>query len=207
MTGRFISIEGGDGAGKSTQVRMLAARLRESGVEAITTREPGGSDGAEQIRDMILSNRSTWEMRAEALLFAAGRSDHVDKVIVPHLARGVWVVSDRYVDSSRAYQGMAGGLGDEHIMGLHRLGGAIMPDRTILLQLGHADGTARANGEGDADAVDRILARGSEFHSGVEAAFAALAAAEPDRIRTVDAGGTVDEVHARVMDALADLLP
>lgn len=207
MTARFISIEGGDGAGKSTQVRMLAARLREMGIESITTREPGGSEGAEEIRELILSNRSTWEMRAEALLFATARSDHVDKVIRPHLVRGTWVVSDRFVDSSRAYQGMAGGLGDDHIMALHRLGGELMPDRTILLQIGHATGTKRANGEGDEDAVDRILARGEVFHSGVEEAFATLAAAEPDRIRTVDAGGTIEEVHARVMDALADLLP
>jgi dTMP kinase len=204
--GRFISIEGGDGAGKSTQVRRLADQLRGMGIGVVVTREPGGSTGAEAIRQLLLSNDSTWGMRAEALLFAAGRADHVEQTILPALERGDWVVSDRYVDSSRAYQGDAGGLGDDHVMALHRLGGEILPDRTILLQVGHETGTARANGDGDGEDVDRILARGAVFHSGVERAFVRIGESDADRIRKVDAAGTVDEVHARVMDQLGDLL-
>lgn len=206
MTGRFISFEGGDGAGKTTQVRMLAERLRSMGIGVTTTREPGGSPGAEAIRGLILSNDSSWGMRAEALLFAAARADHVDKTVAPALDRGDWVVSDRFVDSSRAYQGAAGGLGDEHVMTLHAHGGALMPDRTILLRLGHEQGLARANGEGDGVEVDRILARGGTFHSAVDDAFERIAAAEPERVRVVDARGTVEEVHARVMEQLEDLL-
>ncbi|MBX9639535.1 MAG: dTMP kinase, partial [Mycobacteriaceae bacterium] len=140
MKGSFISFEGGDGAGKTTQVRLLAARLREMGIDVTTTREPGGSAGAETIRGLLLSTDSTWGMRAEALLFAAGRADHVEKTIQPALERGEWVISDRYVDSSRAYQGAAGGLGDEHVMTLHAHGAALMPDRTILLRFGAAHG-------------------------------------------------------------------
>lgn len=204
--GRFISVEGGDGAGKSTQVRRLAEALRGKGIPVTVTREPGGSPGAEAIRGLLLSNDSTWGMRAEALLFAAGRADHVEMVIQPALDRGEWVLSDRFVDSSRAYQGSAGGLGDKHVMDLHRLGGGILPDRTVLLMMDHGTGTARATGESDDEVVDRILARGATFHSGVELAFIEMAAADTGRIRMVDASGTVEDVHALVMEQLSDLL-
>lgn len=207
MTGRFISLEGGDGVGKSTQVKMLAALLGRLGIPVTTTREPGGSPGAETIRGLILSKSSDWDMRTEALLFAAARADHVDKIIGPALARGEWVVSDRFVDSSRAYQGGAGGLGDDHVMDLHRLGAAIMPERTVLLRMPQVEGTARANGDGDGDDIDRILARGAPFHSRVETAFDTTAAGEPHRVRVIDASGTVEQVHARVAEALKDLLP
>ena len=135
-TGRFISLEGGEGAGKSTQLRALARTLRERGLDVLETREPGGSDGAEAIRTLLLTGGADrWSPRAEALLFAAARADHIEKTIRPALARGAWVLSDRFLDSSRAYQGQ-GELSDSDIVALHRIGSAdFLPDRTLVLTL------------------------------------------------------------------------
>jgi dTMP kinase len=122
MTGRFIAFEGGEGAGKSTQARLLAEALRRRGVEVVVTREPGGTAGAEAIRALLLSTEGEgWGARAEALLFAAARADHVERLIRPALARGAWVICDRFLDS-RAYQGGGGGLSDDDIRTLHRIG-------------------------------------------------------------------------------------
>lgn len=206
MAGCFISFEGGDGSGKSTQARLLAARLKEMGLDVELTREPGGSPNAEAVRKLLLSHEHDWDMRAEALLFAAGRSDHVNKLIRPALERGAWVISDRFLDSSRAYQGAAGGLGDEHIMALHKMGAAMIPDRTLLLQVAHKTGTGRANSDGDDVEVDRIMARGDSFHAGVEDAFKEIAFNDPGRVRTINGSGTIEEVHRAIMDQLADLL-
>lgn len=208
MTGRFLSLEGGEGAGKSTQIRALAAALRARGVEVVETREPGGSAGAETIRQLLLTgDADRWSARAEALLFAAARADHVEKTIRPALARGAWVLSDRFVDSSRAYQSGAGGLDDADIMALHRFGSeGLLPDRTLVLTLPEAEAEARAHAR-DGGTGDRIGGRDRAFHKAVARAFAGHAAAEPERVRLIDASGAAEDVTARLMDAIADLLP
>lgn len=205
--GRFISLEGGEGAGKSTQLRALAAALRLRGLEVFETREPGGSEGAEAIRTLLLSGEADrWSPRAEALLFAAARADHVEKTIRPALDRGAWVVSDRFLDSSRAYQGM-GDLTDADIAALHRIGSeGFLPDRTLFLALPEAEAQHRAR-KRDGEAADRIGAREADFHAKVAQAFARFAASEPERIRSIDASGEADIVTARLIEALADLLP
>jgi len=205
VRGRFVSFEGGEGAGKSTQARMLAAALRDRGLDPVLTREPGGSEGAERVRDLLMRGRADrWSTRSEALLFAAARADHVEKLILPALDAGRWVICDRYVDSTRAYQG-AGGLSDADVTALHRFGsGGLLPDRTILLVLPPEGGLARAATR-DGPAADRFTARPADYHARVAAAFDAIAAAEPDRVRRVDADGTADDVAARVWAALADL--
>ncbi len=208
MNGRFISLEGGEGAGKSTQLRALAAALRARGIEVVETREPGGSDGAEAIRALLLTGESDrWSPRAEALLFAAARADHVERTIRPALARGAWVVSDRFLDSSRAYQSGASGLPDAEILTLHRIGSdGLLPDRTILLTLPEAEAEARAAAR-DEGRGDRIGGRDKAFHRAVARDFAGYAASEPHRVRPVDASGAPEAVTARLLAALEDLLP
>ena len=204
--GRFISLEGGEGAGKSTQVKALAAALEDRGIRCLVTREPGGSGGAEAVRDLLLQgDESRWGAKAEALLFAAARADHVEKTIRPALDEGRWVLSDRFVDSSLAYQGGAGGLGIEAVRAINAFGiGDAFPDRTLVLVL--EEGQDRAL-ERDRDAPDRIGGRPREYHHKVETAFRLIAAEEPDRVRLVDASGEREEVTGRLLDAIADLLP
>lgn len=204
--GRFISLEGGEGVGKSTQLRALAAMAEERGIEVVMTREPGGSSGAEAIRELLLTgNDSRWSPRAEALLFAAARADHVEKTIRPALEAGKWVLSDRFLDSSIAYQGGAGGLGPDTIRELHAIGSeGFVPDRTLVLMLGDGEGSMRAERR-DGGAADRIGGRGSLYHAAVEQAFRAISAEDPARVRLVDASGTPHEVSARLASELADL--
>lgn len=206
--GRFLTLEGGEGAGKSTQIVLLAEALRGRGLEVVVTREPGGTEGAEAIRALLLSGaEDRWNPRAEALLFAAARSDHVARVIRPALERGAWVLCDRYVDSTRAYQSGASGLDDADLLTLHRIGsGGLMPDRTLLLTLPLEVAAARAAAR-DTGGVDRFGARDPGFHQRVGQAFLAYAAQEPARWRPIDASGTPDEVQAAILRALADLLP
>ena len=206
-TGRFITLEGGEGAGKSTQLRALAAVLRARGLDVVETREPGGSEGAEAIRALLLTGGSDrWSARAEALLFAAARADHGEKTIRPALARGAWVLSDRFLDSSRAYQGQ-GDLTDADILALHHIGSAdFLPDRTLFLTLPEDEAADRARAR-DGDISDRIGGRDSGFHRAVADAFARFAVEEPARVRAVDASGAATEVTERLLDALADLLP
>ena len=205
--GRFITLEGGEGAGKSTQLRRLADTLRARGHDVIETREPGGSPGAEAIRQLLLEGaEERWSPGAEALLFAAARADHVDKTIRPALERGAWVLSDRFLDSSLAYQGGAGGVGAKAVRRLHEVGsGGLLPDRTLLLRLDPEEAAARARSR-DTDGADRIGARDAAYHARVAAAFEALAEAEPARFRTVDAKGSADEVTSRLLAAVEDLL-
>ena len=204
--GRFISLEGGEGVGKSTQVQSLATALRERGIDVIITREPGGSEGAERIRELLLTGSDErWGDQAEALLFAAARADHVEKTICPALERGQWVLSDRFVDSSLAYQGGAGGLGIEAVRAINAFGiGDAFPDRTLILAVD--EGAQRAR-ERDMDGSDRIGGRSDEYHRKVEAAFHIIAAEEPERVRLVDASGAPDEVTQRLIQAIMDLLP
>ena len=202
--GRFISLEGGEGVGKSTQLRALASALRERGLTVVETREPGGSEGAEAIRRLLLGEQD-WPIEAEALLFSAARADHVNKVIRPAIERGDWVLSDRFVDSSLAYQGGAGELGIERIRELHEFAtGNFLPDRTLVLAL--PEGMDRAR-ERDGNDGDRIGGRGDEFHEKVGAAFEIIAAEEPDRVKLIDASGSEGNVTERLLAAIADLVP
>jgi dTMP kinase len=206
--GRFISLEGGEGAGKSTQATRLAAALQERGIETLVTREPGGSAGAEAIRGLLMQGEvARWSPHAETLLFAAARADHVEKRINPAVAAGIWVICDRFIDSSRAYQGLAGGIDDAAIMALHGFGSrGLLPDRTFVLDMGHDEGSQRATGR-DGAAADRFAARGEEFHRDVADAFRRFAADEPDRIRLIDAAGAPEAVTDRLLAGLTDLLP
>ena len=205
MSGRFISLEGGEGVGKSTQAKALAAALRERGLDVVETREPGGSAGAEAIRSLLLHDHH-WPPEAEALLFAAARADHVARTIRPALAGNAWVVCDRFLDSSIAYQGGAGGLGFAAIRALHEIGShGFLPDRTLLLQLPEGEADARA-GRRDQGGADLIGGRGADYHRGVAAAFLRLAGEEPDRFRVIDAGGSAEAVTGRLLAAIEDLL-
>lgn len=204
--GRFISLEGGEGVGKSTQVRALAETLNGRGLDVVVTREPGGSVGAEAVRELLLGGaEDRWGARAEALLFAGARADHVDKTIRPALEAGKWVLSDRFIDSSLAYQGGAGGLGIEAVRDINAFGiGEWFPDRSLVLVLD--DGAERARLR-DAGGSDRIGGRSDVYHRKVETAFRLIAAEEPDRVSLIDASGPPLEVTQRLLDAIADLLP
>ena len=201
MRGRFITLEGGEGAGKSTQAAMLADALRAQGRKVLLTREPGGTAGAEAIRSLLLARDHDWGGPAEALLFAAARADHVVNAILPAVEAGTWVVCDRFIDSSRAYQGAW--MDDADILSLHQIGsGNLLPDCTILL-LANEDAVMARLAARDGDVSDRIGGRPAEYHRAVAARFRAYAAADPDRFAVVDADGTIPEVHGQVMAALA----
>ena len=204
--GRFISLEGGEGVGKSTQVQALAEALRKRGLGVLVTREPGGSQGAEAIRDLLLrGDEDRWDPRTEVLLFAAARADHVEKAIRPALEAGKWVLTDRFADSSLAYQGGAGGVGIETVRTINAFAiDGWFPDRTLVLTLDEGGERARAR---DTDGSDRIGGRPNDYHRKVEAAFRIIAAEEPERVKLIDASGSADEVTARLLDAIQDLLP
>jgi len=203
---RFITLEGGEGVGKSTQLKALHAALNERGVDCVVTREPGGSEGAEAIRSLLLSgDEARWSAESEALLFATARADHVEKTIRPALEKGRWVLSDRFLDSSLAYQGGAGGLGIERVRELYRFAcGEFLPDRTLVLTLDEGGERARAR---DTEGADRIGGRSADYHHKVETAFRIIAAEEPERVRLVDASGSPEEVTQRLLDNLEDLIP
>ena len=204
--GKFITLEGGEGVGKSTQVRALAEALKQRGIDVLVTREPGGSEGAEKIRELLLGgDEDRWGPRAEVLLFAAARADHVEKTIRPALESGRWVLCDRFADSSLAYQGGAGGLGIETVRSLNVAAvGDAFPDRTLVLILEEGSERARAR---DTDGSDRIGGRPADYHRKVDAAFKIIAAEEPERVKLVEASGSPTEVTARLLGELADLLP
>ena len=204
--GKFISLEGGEGAGKSTQVKALAAALQERGIDLLVTREPGGSEGAERIRDLLLGGaEDRWTARAEALLFAAARADHIERTIRPALEDGTWVLSDRFLDSSLAYQGGAGELGIEQVRAINAFAiGDTFPDRTLVLALTEGGARARAR---DNEMSDRIGGRSEIYHQKVDLAFRLIAAEEPERVKIIDASGSPEEVTRRLLDAIGDLLP
>jgi dTMP kinase len=206
-TARFITLEGGEGVGKSTQVRALHAALSARGIDCVVTREPGGSHSAEAIRNLLLTGEDAGlSPEAEALLFAAARADHVEKTIKPALAEGRWVLSDRFLDSSLAYQGGALGLGIDRVRDLYRFAcDDFLPDRTLILMLDGMEGVERASAR-DPEA-DRIGGRSVEYHRRVETAFRTIAATEPDRVRLINASGSPENVTAKLVEAIADLLP
>jgi dTMP kinase len=209
--GRFITFEGGEGAGKSTQLKRLAARLEAPipqgwGREVVATREPGGSPGAEDIRALVLRGAAErWSPVTETLLMYAARRDHVERVIRPALARGAWVVCDRFADSTRAYQGAAGGTDAGLIAALETyiLEGT-RPDLTLVFDLPVAEGLERAHARAGAEM--RFESKGQAFHERLREGFLAIAKAEPGRCTIVDATGSLDEVEARVWAAVDDRL-
>lgn len=204
--GRFISLEGGEGVGKSTQARALATALRARGLDVVETREPGGSEGAEAIRKLLLEGSADrWTAGAEALLFAAARADHVAKTVRPALDAGKWVVTDRFLDSSLAYQGGAGGFPIERLRALHDVGSdGLLPDRTLLLTLPTEEATRRAEARDRGDS-DRIGGRDAAYHARVAQNFVLLAEQEPDRFRLIDATGDAEAVTGRLLAAVEDL--
>ncbi|HKI15101.1 MAG TPA: dTMP kinase [Roseiarcus sp.] len=207
--GRFITLEGGEGAGKSVQAKRLEERLQALGLAVVRTREPGGSPGAEALRKAILSGfAAQFGAAAQALLFAAARVDHLDKTVLPALASGAWVVCDRFADSTRAYQGAAGNLSPDFIPCLERLTvGANTPDLTLILDLAPEVGLKRAakrrQGRGR---PDRFESEGLPFHQTLRRAFLDIAAAEPRRCAVIDAGRTEYEVAVDIWSAVESRL-
>lgn len=205
--GRFITLEGGEGVGKSTQSRLLAEALAGVGIVVELTREPGGTPGAEAIRNLLLDTTGdNWGARSEALLFAAARSDHVEKRILPALDAGKWVICDRFIDSSRAYQGGGGGLDDGALLALHQIGSkGLLPDLTLLLEV-PPEISARRVASRDGAETDAIGGRDASYHARVASAFARLADADPVRFRRISADAPVEDTHRRIMDSVRPLV-
>ncbi|WP_373492484.1 dTMP kinase [Parasphingorhabdus sp.] len=205
--GRFISLEGGEGTGKSTQAIALAEALETKGYIVNLTREPGGTPGAEIIRDLLLSGpEEKWHIRTEALLFAAARAEHCANLIRPALARNEWVICDRFIDSSRAYQSVDGQLSDAEIMNLHDVGSRnLMPDRTFILDLPEAVALRRATARDRGDS-DRIGGRGRDYHHAVMANFRQFVVDDPERIRLIDASQSVEAITEKLLEGLGDLM-
>jgi dTMP kinase len=200
--GRFITFEGGEGAGKSTQVRILAGRLRAAGLDVVATREPGGSDGAEAIRALLVNgDPDRWSAVSETLLMYAARRDHIERTIRPALERGAWVISDRFADSTRAYQGAGGGAPASLIQTLERhVLGETRPDLTLILDLPVDVGLARTMARNHAET--RFEAKGAAFHQRLREGFLAIARVEADRCVVVDASAPVDQVEAAIWAAV-----
>ena len=209
-TGRFITVEGGEGAGKSTQIRRLATWLDGRGIETVTTREPGGTPGAEAIRALLVTGEpDRWDATTEALLITAARRDHAEKVIRPALARGAWVLCDRFADSTLAYQGYAGGLPPDGLTALTRFTvGDLTPDLTIILDLPAAEGLTRAGARPGvrSAAESRFEERTLRFHNAVRDGFLDIARREPARCVVVDASAPVDAVARQVVAAVGQRL-
>lgn len=202
MNGRFITFEGGEGAGKTTQIARLAGDLAAAGMNVCRTREPGGSQGAEELRRLILTGAvDRWDPRTEALLIAAARRDHVERTIRPALAAGAWVLCDRFTDSTMAYQGFAGGIGRDAIDWLRQFAtGGLSPDLTLILDLPVTTGLARAAARPDGH--HRFEGRDRAFHERLRGAFLDIAAAEPERCRVIDGDRPPDAVAAAIREAV-----
>ena len=203
--GRFITFEGGEGAGKSTQLKRLVERLRDAGLEVTATREPGGSPGAEAIRELVLNGPADrWSPLTETLLMYAARRDHVERVIGPALARGAWVVCDRFADSTRAYQGAGGAVDPTLIAALedHVLG-VVRPDLTLVFDLPPEAGLARAHARGG---EMRFESKGLAFHGRLREGFLAIARSEPERCVLIDATQPIETVSAQVFAIVSERL-
>ena len=207
--GRFISFEGGEGAGKSTQARLLRDALQSRGHATFLTREPGGSRGAEEIRKLLVEGEpERWDPLAETLLFIAARADHVARTIEPALARGDWVISDRFADSTYVYQGIARGLGIDVVRGLqHAALGDFAPDLTLVLDLDPAQGLARAAGRNVHHAEENRFERfDGDFHARLRKGFLALAQNEPRRCTVVDTAQAPEKVAADIWSIVSERL-
>jgi len=206
MAGRFITFEGGEGGGKSTQLKFLAEALRGKGREVVTTREPGGSPGAEDIRALLVNGTvDRWDATTEALLHSAARRDHLVKTVWPALGRGAWVLCDRFADSTLAYQGYGHGIAIETIQALTRLAvGDFAPDLTVILDLPVEIGLARAGGRGGAE--DRYERMGTAFHQRLRQGFLTIADGDRARCVVVDASRPLDQVQADILAAVEERL-
>jgi dTMP kinase len=200
--GRFITLEGGEGAGKSTQAQLLKSRLETVYGEVVLTREPGGSQGAEEIRSLLVRGEAgRWSATTEALLMYAARSDHLERTIRPALARGAVVICDRFADSSEAYQGAGGGVPQETLSALRSaVVGSTEPDLTLIFDLPVEDGLRRAAGRGG---DERFESMGIAFHQRMRARFLEIAACEPRRCAVIDALQTPDAIAAQVAALVA----
>lgn len=208
MTGLFITFEGGEGAGKSTQIALLAEHLRTLGLDPLITREPGGSAGAEAVRHVILSgNAESYGPAMEALLFAAARADHVDQLIRPALANNRIVLCDRFIDSSRAYQGVTGNLDATYMAAIERIAiDGAMPDLTIILDIPAEKGLSRANKRRGSDVADRFEKEAIAVHEARRQAFLAIAKAEPDRCKVINADRDLDAISADIIAVTDEIL-
>jgi dTMP kinase len=204
--GRFLTVEGGEGAGKSTHVGLLVAALARAGIPALRTREPGGAPGAEDIRKLLVEGEpGRWDASSEALLMVAARRCHLTAMVWPALAQGTWVVSDRFADSTLAYQGSAGGVPRADLEALHRIiAGDFAPDLTLILDLPIDLGLARAAAR--AGAETRFERKDRAFHEKLRQGFLDIAAREPKRCVMIDATGDVDAVHQAVLAAVRERL-
>jgi dTMP kinase len=204
--GRFLTVEGGEGAGKSTQVGLLVAALARAGIPALRTREPGGAPGAEDIRKLLVEgDPGRWDAQSEALLMVAARRCHLTVTVWPALAQGSWVVSDRFADSTLAYQGSAGGVPRADLEALHRIiAGDFAPDLTLILDLPVDLGLARAAAR--AGAETRFERKDRAFHEKLRQGFLQIATREPRRCVLIDATGDVDAVHQSVLAAVRERL-
>lgn len=205
MSGLLITFEGGEGAGKSTQILALADHLRNQGFEVVVTREPGGSAGAEAVRHVILSGAAeAYGPAMEALLFAAARSDHIDQKIRPAIEAGQIVLCDRFIDSSRVYQGISGNLDPQFMQSVERIAiDGTMPDLTFILDIPADKGLARAGLRRGAEVADRFEKETIATHDARRQAFLAIAAREPQRCKVINADRTVAEISAEIA-ALTD---
>jgi len=203
---RFITLEGGEGTGKSTQIKLLSEWLNALGHTVVTTREPGGSPGAEQIRKLLVEgDTARWDGITESLLHFAARRDHLVKTVLPALEKGHWVVCDRFADSTYAYQGVGHGIDKTILDSLYEAAvGTFQPDLTLVLDLPVEEGLKRAGARGEGE--DRYERMGVSFHESLRQAFLAIAAENPDRCEVVDASGSIDEIHQAIRQTVAKRL-
>lgn len=210
MRGRFVTFEGGEGCGKSTQIRLLADKLRSLGKEVLVTREPGGTDVSERIRSLVQENlENPPNPRAETLLFLASRAQLVESVIVPALERGKWVLCDRFADSTFAYQGYGRGFDVATLKSINAFAtGGLMPDKTLLLTVSPETAAQRMRKRESATGVeaDRMERAGDDFHARLAKGFLELAKSEPERFSVIGADGTVDEVSEKVWNSIQPIL-
>jgi dTMP kinase len=209
MAGRFITLEGGEGTGKSTQAKLLAEYLGSRGIVVTATREPGGTPFADDVRSLLLSGANRGGGLAEALLFNAARADNLERVIRPALAEGRWVISDRFADSTRAYQGAADGLAPDVLRQLEAIViGSTRPDLTFILDIEPREGLARALArrtaatKGSVGPADHFEMKELAFHNRLRGAYLAIARAEPERCAVIDAAGSVEEVAQRIRQVI-----
>lgn len=200
-SGKFITFEGGEGAGKSTQVRLLAKTLQERGLDVVQTREPGGAPQAELLRELLISgDTDRWSPSAEALLNYAARDDHLRATIRPALGRGAWVLCDRFSDSTRAYQGLAGEVGLDMIDAIDRqIVGTTRPDLTLIMNISPETGLQRAHDRGDAN---RFENKGLAFHKRLQASFLQIAEAYPERCVVIEASGEIEDISNAIWEVV-----
>ncbi|WP_282608303.1 dTMP kinase [Pelagibius sp. Alg239-R121] len=206
LRGKFITFEGGEGAGKTTQIKRLAQWLTAQGRQVTTTREPGGSAGAEQIRSLLVNGPADrWSASTEALLHFAARRDHLEKTVIPALEAGHWVLCDRFVDSTMAYQGYGHQLGREIIEQLQTIVVAdFLPDFTVIMDIDPASGLGRAGER--AGGEDRYESMALEFHQRLRAGFLDIAARDPERCAVIDADGAIDDIAVQIRELAAQRL-